>query len=108
MDDAHVRVTFEKAGGQLPLIAMDYAFTKTSGEHGETSDDYGATLVIVDADTMFPRSIPCEAKGDCGYTAASVVKFINSFFHGRVRLRSDGEGPIVALANAVKKERATG
>ena len=83
---------------------IDCAFTKTSGEHSETIDDYGATLVIVDADTMFPRSIPCEAKGDCGYTAASVVKFINSFFHGKVRLRSDGEGPIVALANAVKKE----
>eukprot|EP00972_Heterocapsa_arctica_P021080 3103414-Heterocapsa_arctica.AAC.1 len=78
---------------------MDNAFTKTSAVDGETIDDYGTTLVCVDVDTMFQKSIPCETKGVCDYSVASVVKFINGFFHGRVRLRTDGEAAIVALAN---------
>ncbi len=100
-DDPHVRVTYEKADGQLPMIVMDYAFSKTSGPDCETIDDYGTALVVVDVDAMFPKSVPCESKAVADYSVASIVKLINGFFHGRVRLRTDGEVAIVALADKV-------
>jgi hypothetical protein len=104
-DDPHTRVTLAKAEDRLPLIAMDYAFGKTSDESGETIDEFGTTLVVVDVDTMFPKAIPCESKAAVDYTVATVSKFIDSFFHSKVKLRTDGEPAMVALANKIKAEK---
>ena len=59
-------------------------------------------LVAVDADSVFRQSHPCSGKETTYYSAASLIKFIQGFFHKHVRLRCDGEPATVALTNKVK------
>ena len=58
-------------------------------------------LWSVDADLFFVEAIPMLGK-ETDYSATSLTKFIEGFFHKRVRLRCDGEPATAALANKVK------
>ena len=100
-DDPHLRGDLREKGEQLPVIAFDFAFVKTTSASGE-KPKYATTLVAVHADLFFVKVIPVLGKETSDYSATGLIKFIESFFHKHVRLRCDGEPATVALANNVK------
>ena len=99
-DDPHLRCDLGEKGEQLPVIAFDFAFVKTTSASGETEQKYATTLVAVDADLFFVKVILLLGKETTDYSATGLIKFIEGFFHKHVRLRCDGEP--VALANKMK------
>ena len=101
-DDPHLRGDLREKGEQLPVIAFDFAFVKTTSASGETEQKYATTLVAVDADLFFVKVMPVLGKETSDCSATGLIKFIESFFHKHVRLRCDGEPATVALANKVK------
>ena len=101
-DDPHLRSDLREKGEQLPVIAFDFAFVKTTSASGETEQKYATTLVAVDADLFFVKVIPVLGKETTDCSATGLIKFIEGFFHKHVRLRCDGEPATVALANKVK------
>ena len=84
------------------MIAFDFGFVKTTSAGGERGQKYATTLVAVDADLFFVKAIPMLGKETTDYSATALIKFIEGFFHQRVRLRCDGEPATVALADKVK------
>ena len=62
-DDPHLRGDLREKGEQLPLIAFDFAFVKTTCASGETEPKYATTLVAVDADLFFRESDSPIGKG---------------------------------------------
>ena len=60
----HKRVTFEQADKELPVIAFDFAFLKTSQGSGRTivADAYATQLVAVDVDSGMMRVVPAPGK----------------------------------------------
>ena len=54
-DDPHLRSDLREKGEQLPVIAFDFAFVKTTSASGETEQKIATTLVAVDADLFFFR-----------------------------------------------------
>ena len=56
-DDPHLRSDLREQGEQLPVIAFDFAFVKTTSADGETRQKYATTLVAVDADLFFVKAI---------------------------------------------------
>ena len=56
----HKRVTFEQADRELPVIAFDFAFLKTSQGSGRTivADAHATQLVAVDVDSGMIRVVP--------------------------------------------------
>ena len=101
-DDPHLRSDLREQGEQLPVIAFDFGFVKTTSASGETGQKYATTLVAVDADLFFVKAIPVMGKETTDYSATALIKFMEGFFHKRVRLRCDGEPATVALANKLK------
>ena len=101
-DDPLLRCDLREKVEQLPVIAFDFAFVKTTSASGETEQKYATTLVAVDADLFFRESHSCSWKETTDYSATGLIKFIDGFFHKHVRLRCDGEPATVALANIVK------
>ena len=98
-DDTHISVVTCEKGEQLPVIAFDFAFVKTTSASEETERKYATTLVAVDADLFFVKVIPVLGKETTDYSATGLIKFIEDFFHKHVRLSCDGEPATVALAN---------
>ena len=101
-DDPHLRSDLREKGEQLPVIAFDFAFVKTTSASGETEQKYATTLLAVDADLFFLKVIPVLGKETTDCSATGLIKFIEGFFHKHVRLRCDGEPATVALANKVE------
>ena len=101
-DDPHLRSDLREKGEQLPGIAFDFAFVKTTSASGEAEEKYATTLVAVDADLFFVKVIPLLGKENTDYFATGLIKFIEGFFHKHVRLRCDGEPATVTLENKVK------
>ena len=58
-DDPHLRSDLCEKGEQLPVIALDLGFVKTTSAGGETGQKYATTLVAVDADLFLSRSFHC-------------------------------------------------
>ena len=100
-DEAHT--TVDQGQGRLPLIAMDYCCLKGTQPDGEPQE-YGTTLVMADYDTKMVRPLPKPSKEADAYTVTAVVKFINSLFHRRVRLRPDNEPSLIAICEKVKEK----
>ena len=51
-DDSHLRSDLREKGEQLPVIAFDFGFVKTTSAGGETGQKYATTLVAVDDDVF--------------------------------------------------------
>ena len=68
-DDPHLRSDLREKGEQLPVIAFDFAFVKTTFASGETEQKYAITLVAVDADLFFVKVIPVLGKETSDYSA---------------------------------------
>ena len=49
-DDPHLHSDLREKGKQLPVIAFDLGFVKTTSASGETEPKYATTLVAGDAD----------------------------------------------------------
>ena len=98
----HLRFDLREKGEQLPVIAFDFAFVKTTCASGETEPKYSTTLVAVDADLFFVKAVPLLGKETTDYSATGLIKFIGGFFRKHARLRCDGEPATVALANKEK------
>ena len=103
--DPHLRSDLREKGEQVPVIAFDVGFVKTTSASGQTEQKYAKTLVAVDADLFLVKAILLLGKETTDYSATGLIKFIEGFFHKRVRLRCDGEPATVALANKVKTWR---
>ena len=101
-DDPHLRSDLHEKGEQLPVIAFDFGFVKTTSASGETEQKCATTLVAVDADLFFVKAIPLSGRETTDYSATGLIKFIEGFFRKHVRLRCDEEPATVALANKVK------
>ena len=52
-DDPRLRSDLREQREQLPVIAFDFGFVKTTSASGETRQKYATTLVAVDADLFF-------------------------------------------------------
>ena len=103
-DDPHFRVDFDNKDKKLPIIACDFAQLRGEGEDGGTADSVGETLVAYDCDVGFTKAIPLPAKGTSKYAVLGITRFIQSFFHSKVVLRSGNEPAILALCAEVEKE----
>ena len=101
-DDPYLRGDLREKGEQLPVIAFDFGFVKTTSAGGETEQEYATTLVAVDADLLFVKAILLLGKEATDNSATGLIKFIEGFFHKHVRLRCDGEPATVSLASKVK------
>ena len=101
-DDPPLRSDLREKGEQLPVVAFDFGFVKTTSASGETEQTYATTLVAVDADLFFVKVIPVLGKETTDHSATGLIKFIEGFFHKHVRLRCGGEPATLALANKVK------
>ena len=100
----HKRVTFERADKELPVIAFDFAFLKTSqgSERTSVADAYATQLVAVDVDSGMIRVVPTQGKGVSDYLVTGLRKFVESTFHTKVRLRCDNEPAAIVIAERVK------
>ena len=56
--DPRLRSDLREKGEQLPVIAFDSGFVKTTSASGETEQKYARTLVAVDAGLFFVKVIP--------------------------------------------------
>ncbi len=83
---------------------MDLGFLKAEGADAEPDADVETSLFVADAATRMEKVIPTDSKGRVDYAASGVVGFIKSLRAGKVRLRSDDEPSIIAVANKVKEE----
>ena len=102
-DDPHLRGDLREKGEQLPVIAFDFAFVKTTSARGETEQTCATTLVALDADLFFVNVFLVLGKETTDYSATGLIKFIEGFFHKHERSRCDGEPATVALPDKVKK-----
>ena len=84
-------------GVQLPVLAFDFGFVKTTSDGGETEQKSATTLVAVDADLFFVKAIPVLGKDATDYSTTGLITFIESFFHKHVRLKCDGEPSVLTL-----------
>ena len=75
-DDPHLRSDLREKGEQLPVIAFDFGFVKTTSAGGETGQKYATTLVAVDADLLFVKVITLLRKGTADCCATGLIKFI--------------------------------
>ena len=100
----HKRVTFEQADKELPVIAFDFAFLKTSqgSERTTVADAYATQLVAVDVGSGMIRVIPAPGKNVSDYLVTGLRKFVESTFHKKVRLRCDNEPAAIIIAERVK------
>ena len=100
----HKRVTLERADKELPVIAFDFAFLKTSqgSERTSVADAYATQLVAVDGDSGMIRVVPAPGKNVSDYLVTGLRKFVESTFHTKVRLRCDNEPAAVIFAERVK------
>ena len=100
----HKRVTFERADKELPVIAFDFAFLKTSqgSERTRVADAHATQLVAVDVDSGMTRVVPAPGKNVSDYLVTGLRKFVESTFHTKVRLRCDNEPAAMIVAERVK------
>ena len=100
----HKRVSFERADKELPVIAIDFAFLKTSqgSERTRVADAYATQLVAVDVDSGMIRVVPAPGKNVSDYLVTGLRKFVESTFHTKLRLRCDIEPAAVIIAERVK------
>ena len=100
----HKRVTFEQADKELPVIAFDFAFLKTSQGSGRTivAGAHATQLVAVDVDSGMIRVVPAPGKNVSNYLVTGLRKFVESTFHTKVRLRCDNEPAAIIIAERVK------
>ena len=100
-ENAHKRVTFERAESTLPVIAFDFCFIKTSGIVPSVTADEGATcLVLLDVDTGYMKAVPTAVTD---YLVEGGKRFVEQFFRRRVRLRCDGEPTTLAHGARLKE-----
>ena len=97
----HKRATFEQADKELPVIAFDFAFLKTSQGSGRTVA-YATQLVAVDVDSGMIRVVPAPKKNVSDYLVTGLRKFVESTFHTKVRLRCDNEPAAIIIAERVQ------
>ena len=97
----HKRATFEQADKELPVIAFDFAFLKTSQGSGRTVA-YATQLVAVDVDSGVIRVVPAPKKNVSDYLVTGLRKFVESTFHTKVRLRCDNEPAAIIIAERVQ------
>ena len=61
-DDPHLRGDLRVKAEQLPVVAFDFAFVKTTSASGETEQKNATTLVAVNANFFFVKVIPVLGK----------------------------------------------
>ena len=79
-DDPRLRSDSREKGEQLPVIAFDFAFVKTTPASGETELKDATTLVAVDADLFLVKNIHLLGKETADYTVTGVINFIEGSF----------------------------
>ena len=93
----HVRLTSLERD-ERPVKAMDFAARKAQADDGRADDDLGTFLAIVDSSTSCLRTMASETIGATDHLASSVADFVKNLFVVRLRLRSDNEASIMAVA----------
>ena len=108
-NDRHRRAQQEERPEKVtPEVHMDYGFLKL---RQDGSEDKGSKPILVLSEGMFG---PIAAMGVPGkgtatpWVAKRVAKWIDDLGHKEVSLKFDNEPPIVALAEAIRRERADG
>ena len=97
-NDAHTR-KIDKADHPTPLISMDFVFMKAEAEDGTAHSDMQTNLVVVDTATRMVKVIPMDSKGNAAYAATGIASFVRPLHVDKVRLRTDNEPSILAVAN---------
>eukprot|EP00969_Alexandrium_andersonii_P187201 8271173-Alexandrium_andersonii.AAC.1 len=88
------------------MVQMDYRSMTAAGDVTDEPEQAAYTiLTIVDEGTGFPSAVALNHKGVDPYAVRSVTSFLNRLSHRTVRLRTDGERAIVALAERVRRDR---
>eukprot|EP00969_Alexandrium_andersonii_P131663 5822174-Alexandrium_andersonii.AAC.1 len=81
------------------MVQMDYRFTTAAGDVAEEPEQAAYTiLTIVDEGTGSPSAVALNHKGVDPYAIKAATSFLSRLSHRAVRLRTDGERSIVALA----------
>ena len=101
-DVPHRGLTLDMPVRGTPLVVMDFGNFDCEGPSEEGVSD---TLVLADEDTGYPYAITSPDKKATVYLETCVNKFLTLLRHDSIRLRTDGEPTIVALANKIAKAR---
>ena len=88
---------------ELPVIAFDFAFLKTSqgSERSTVADAYATQLVAVDVDSGMIRVVPGPGKNVSDYLVTGLRKFVESTFHKKAHLRCVNEPAAIIIAERV-------
>ena len=99
MANHHSKKARENNPSSIPEVVMDYCFPS------QESEKAAIVLAIRDRKTKATNAIIVPRKGNEEWIMRTVVGIIDSYGHGKVILKSDGERAIVALKEAVKRFR---
>ena len=81
----HKRVPFKRADKELPVVAFDSAFLKTSqgSERTRVADAHATQLVAVDVDSGMIRVVPAPGKNVSDYLVTGLRKLWGQLFTRR-------------------------
>jgi hypothetical protein len=90
--------------GEAPVVEMDYLFLKSA----LTGDSLVPVLVLVEKGHSYGAGIPCRAKGRAdSYVLQAAMEFLlEAGLTGTLRLRTDAEPAIQAVAQAIAARRS--
>ena len=96
--DAPPHYRTKRAAGEVPEVAFDYAFVRRDDEEAVAT-----LLVMRDRDSKAIRAWALQHKGvDLAETVNRAVAGVHELgYRGRVLIRTDGEGALKALRNAI-------
>ncbi len=96
--DAPAHYRTKRGAGEVPEVSFDYAFIRR-----DTEEEVATLLVMRDRDSKSIRAWALEHKGvDMAETVNRAVAGIQQLgYRGRVLIRTDGEGALKALRNAI-------
>ena len=87
---------------QIPMVSTDYKYMSDKQEKEEEK----GMPVLVAGDSASKMRLSCVVphKGRDPYAIKVLAEFLTSLGHQHISLKSDGENPILALMDAVKRE----
>jgi hypothetical protein len=91
----------------VPEVVLDFGWFTTgqAEDPGTNATDFATTLVVADNDTGYPYAVSCPEKTVTPYLVHVICKFLTLMRHRKLRLKTDNEPAVLALAQAVAKAR---
>ena len=105
-DDPHYRMDQSLVDDKPPCLELDYNFINVHGGDANNKESFGTLVALYDIATGLGIALSVPHKtNEMEYVVATVVAFIDSLGHFVVRIRTDGEPSIQAVATRLARAR---